>query len=57
MFRQTEETVIYANRYKMAPDAELNVAVRLESRRLGSSINLKRIPRGTVSEREKKKGF
>ncbi len=49
MFRQSEETVVYANRYKMAPDAELNVAVRLESRRLGSSLNLKRIPRGQVS--------
>ncbi len=49
MFRAGEELdPIYANRYKMAPDAQLNVAVKLESRKLGTSLNLKRRPSGPV---------
>lgn len=39
----------FANRYKMAPDANLNISIRHESKKLCTSINLKRVQWGEVS--------
>lgn len=39
----------FANRYRMAPDANLNVSIRHESKKLATSINLKRLQWGEVS--------
>ena len=43
----------FANRYRMAPDANLNVTIRHESKKLATSINLKRLQWGEVSQRQR----
>ena len=47
-FRVKAETA-FANRYRMAPDANLNVTIRHESKKLCTSINLKRSQWGEAS--------
>lgn len=50
MFRHDGEERVFANRYKMAPDADLNVTIKHESKKLAAALNFKRKPWGEVRQ-------
>jgi len=49
---RVEAPPAFANRYRMAPDANLNVSIRHESKKLTTSINVKRKQWGKASSKQ-----